>query len=212
MEVLYEVLLWKRNNGESVKIQTADGSVFVYKMDEIEKKTKEAPIAQQTSVGTSSYGQNVIEKKSNALSSGYRAFINLGGGVGVGDYGLEKLDFSTVHGYQINPNWFAGIGFGWQIMDFDFLHCPLFAEGRYDIMEGNFSPFVGLRLGVAFDEGGSYFYYAPSLGLRVANRLNLSFAYDASSVRVYNYWSDDEDVVNCGALMFRIGVDLGARK
>ena len=188
--------------GESVKIQTADGSVFVYKMDEIEKKTKEAPVVSQASA--SSYGQTVVEKKKGP-TRGYRAFIYFGLGAGVGDYGDDKIEITTVHGYQINPKWFVGLGVGdYYFVDNDVEIIPIFAEGRYEIKEGRFSPFVSLRLGssILLDGGEAYFYCSPSIGLRVANRLNLSFAYDVTSV------SGDD----CGAMMFRIGIDLGARK
>lgn len=196
--------------GESVKIQTADGSVFVYKMDEIEKKTKEATIVQNA--GNSSYGQAVMEKKKGP-TRGYRAFINFGLGAGLGDYGDDKIEITTVHGYQINPKWFVGIGVGdYLYVDWNLEVIPIFAEGRYEFKEGRFSPFVSLRLGAAIvsDGGGTHFYYAPSFGLRVANRLNLSFAYDATSIDVFdNYYME---TIDCGAMMFRIGIDLGARK
>lgn len=202
--------------GESVKIQTADGSVFVYKMDEIEKKTKEAPIVQNA--GNSSYGQVVMEKKKGP-TRGYRAFINFGLGAGVGDYGDNKIEISTVHGYQINPKWFVGLGVGdYYYVDNDLEVIPIFAEGRYEFKEGRFSPFVSMRLGAAIvlDGGGTNFYYSPSFGLRVANRLNLSVAYDATSIDMCDeYYYDEyyymEETIDCGALMFRIGIDLGAR-
>lgn len=193
--------------GESVKIQTADGCVYVYKMDEIEKKTKEAPIVQNA--GYSSYGQAVMEKKKGP-TRGYRAFINFGLGAGVGEYGEETFEISTVHGYQINPKWFAGLGFAEQYyIESDCSAVPVFAEGRYEFKEGKFSPFVSLRLGASFDGWGACFYYAPSFGLRVANRLNLSFAYDATSYTIEDYHG--EKTVDSGSLMFRIGIDLGAR-
>ena len=95
---------------------------------------------------------------------------------------------------------------------------PIFAEGRYEFKEGRFSPFVSMRLGAAIvlDGGGTNFYYSPSFGLRVANRLNLSVAYDATSIDMCDeYYYDEyyymEETIDCGALMFRIGIDLGAR-
>ena len=46
--------------GESLKIQTADGSVFVYKMDEVEKITKEEPL--NTKMKLSPNNQNLPGK------------------------------------------------------------------------------------------------------------------------------------------------------
>lgn len=34
--------------GQSIKIQTRDGSVFVYSMDEVQKMTREAPVGEST--------------------------------------------------------------------------------------------------------------------------------------------------------------------
>ncbi len=51
--------------GQSLKIQTADGSIFVYRMDEVEKITKESPIQTKRAVSLVPAG-NII---------GYRGFV-----------------------------------------------------------------------------------------------------------------------------------------
>ena len=54
--------------GQSLKIQTADGSIFVYRMDEVEKITKESPIQTKRAVSLVPAG-NII---------GYRGFVDFG--------------------------------------------------------------------------------------------------------------------------------------
>lgn len=87
--------------GQSLKIQTADGSIFVYRMDEVEKITKESPIQTKRAVSLVPAG-NII---------GYRGFVDfgytqkLGGGAnGIGvKYMLSEtfaLNLSLGYSYQ----------------------------------------------------------------------------------------------------------------
>lgn len=87
---------------KSIKVQTADGSIFVYQMNEVEKMTKE------TSKNTS--GTISVFQDSNI--TGYRGFVDFGYTVGLGDYGVGRIELTTSHGYQFNPYFFAGIGTG----------------------------------------------------------------------------------------------------
>ena len=64
---------------ESLKIQTTDGSIFFYKITEIEKITKEAP--QQLKASKS---------KTNNIAK-YRGFVDLGYTAKVGTYGLDRI-------------------------------------------------------------------------------------------------------------------------
>lgn len=83
---------------EALKIKTADGSIFVYQMSEVEKITK---IEKEENL-------NLDSRKKNA-GKGYRGFIDLGSSIGVGSYKESRLEFSTSHGYQIVPCFFAGM-------------------------------------------------------------------------------------------------------
>jgi len=43
---------------------------------------------------------------------GYRGFADLGYTIGTGDFRLDRIEFSTSHGYQILPCFYAGLGVG----------------------------------------------------------------------------------------------------
>ena len=139
--------------GQSLKIQTADGSVFVYAMSEVERITKEALPSPLVRSG---------------VQRGYRGFADftfVGGNVGC-------VELSTVHGFQFNPHLFVGAGMG-VLTDFDGVAVPLFLAVRTDILERRVTPFIDLRIGCAVvDVLGDYF--ASTFGCRFACRRKCS--------------------------------------
>lgn len=106
---------------------------------------------------------------------GYRGFIDWENTIGAldychfshGYYDQKKLTevyehrtrwlsgVSTSHGYQFNRHIYAGIGimFSHAVSAGDIM-LPVFAHFRYDYAKGNFRPFVELRGGYNFREGG----------------------------------------------------------
>src|SRR5690606_4050890 len=84
---------------KSIKIETADKSVFVYQMDEITKITKEAyPMK-------SNRGQ-----EGTGLKTGYLGLVELGGDFGIGTFQINRARLNIINGYQINPYFSAGMG------------------------------------------------------------------------------------------------------
>ncbi|MBE6322083.1 MAG: hypothetical protein E7073_03555 [Bacteroidales bacterium] len=119
------------NMGGNVKIQTSDGSLFVYGTDQVEKLEKESDssqanskIGQKTEVVKKQEGSSQAELiftneennkfKKNFRHKGYRGFVDLGGFVGLDDAfdSYSAFMFSTSHGYQFCPWIFLGGGFG----------------------------------------------------------------------------------------------------
>lgn len=82
---------------QSLKIQTNDGSLFVYEITDVAKITKEEPI--------------VINNKPKR-HAGYKGFFDVGGGIGIRDFGDNIFSISTSHGYQFSPYFFLGAGIG----------------------------------------------------------------------------------------------------
>ena len=74
---------------ESLKIKTSDGSIFVYTIPEIQKITKEEPI--QTN-----FKRRKTFNRFADNTKGYKGFVNLTGGIGLGDYGDNSLDRKSV--------------------------------------------------------------------------------------------------------------------
>ena len=85
---------------ESLKIQTSDGSVFAYKMADVEKISKEQ--VNGRSAGNALTGSAAgFSGNGRGPQKGYRGFVDLGYTIGTGDFGLDRVEFSTSHGYQI---------------------------------------------------------------------------------------------------------------
>lgn len=94
----------------SIKIRTADGAVLSYKMEEVEKITKETP---QGRPGRSKFGARL---DGGGLTAGYRRFIDAGYTLGTGSDGESRLELATSHGYQLNPYLYVGLGRGCTII------------------------------------------------------------------------------------------------
>ena len=130
-------------------------------------------------------------------TSGYRGFFEFTGGVGfggkvsvyAGDCAVTDIGspivfgWNMTHGYQINRNLFAGLGFGMHASmlygvehnryssydrryaehKFSTLNIPIYANARWDFgLEKKTAPFVDLKLGYtlsfAFDSDEDMFY------------------------------------------------------
>jgi len=163
----------------SLKIETADKSVMVYKMDEIEKISKE--LIQNVS-GTSN--------KSSGLKSGYLGILNVGYGFGVGhdSKGIDFGKFDFINGYQFNPYFSLGFGTGLKFY-FDesntSLVIPLFADFRAHFIDYMVSPYVAVGIGYTLEATPEFrglgFMLNPSLGasIKISKRsaLNIGVGY-----------------------------------
>lgn len=105
------------------------------------------------------------------MKSGYRGFVDFswtGYSQSITSYKWHENHYgvSTVHGYQIGPRYFVGMGF--EIGRNSYLsswYIPVFADFRADLQLGRFTPFVDCRVGWTFcDDGG--FRFQPMLGYR----------------------------------------------
>ena len=90
-----------------------------------------------------SYAQNIA-------SSCYRAYVDAGYTIGMGDYELGRFEVNTSHGYQISPYFFIGAGVGlhfipeYETPDMDIaldtressVDIPIFANVRANLTKG----------------------------------------------------------------------------
>ena len=110
-----------------------------------------------------------------------------------GKYDLGEFDFSTTHGYQFNPNLYAGLGYSYGAVIggyFSYVHADI----RYDFtFKEKITPFADLR--VSFNKEGVI--VQPAIGYRYKH-INLSV----------RYWIGKDD----NTLTFGIGYDFGGRK
>lgn len=86
---------------KSYTIKTADGSIFVFKVEEIQKIAME-PLPNSSS--------STI--KSDLFIPGYRGVLEGGFGAGTGAYGLNTACFALSNGYQFSEKFYAGVATG----------------------------------------------------------------------------------------------------
>ena len=196
---------------ESIKIQTSDGSIFSYLMDEVLKITKEN-VAAPASSSKKPLFQKTEKQWNNdyAPKQGYAGFVDVGGGFGVGDYAGAYVEATTSHGYQIIPYLFVGAGAGFHYdFDWESISIPIFADIRYTALDNNISPIVGIKIGYSvLDLEGVYFN--PSIGCRfgLSNgfAMNVTFNYQMQKADFYySSYSFKETLGNIG---FKIGFEF----
>lgn len=194
---------------ESLKLQTADGSIYVYKMSEVERITKEA-----TTLKYNEFSSNPMAHNTYSIAKGYKGFVDLGYAIGVGDWGLDRVEISTAHGYQFNPYLFVGAGFGVNYYtDAELCNIPVFANLRANLLNAKITPFVDVKIGysVVDIEG---FYFAPSIGCRFGltrrMAINLGVGYAMQKAEIFytsgNYYY--YDMINSGAIDFKVGFEF----
>lgn len=103
---------------------------------------------------------------SNSLRSEKLGTFDLAGNIFTYRENVFYTGFTTSHGYQINPMYFIGAGFGMEKCGkFNNWVAPIFLQGRADFKFGKFTPFGDMRIGANLAEGvGAYF--SPTIGYR----------------------------------------------
>lgn len=202
----------------NVKIRTADGSLWVFKQEEIDKITSE-PMQQEQSPQLE-YDAPQFDDTQNSdsrrvrsyrgLSNGIRIFADVAINSRTSFYTCSSFGYSGSFGTQMTPNFYAGLGLSAQIyIDYWYYglynegkpelyaQLPLFADLRYDVFPSKVSPFVAVRTGyaVSLDEVNDFsgFYLNPSLGIRIRS-INVSVGADL--VKLHKPWYFDEMLRN----------------
>ena len=148
----------------------------------------------------------------DGIPQGYRGFADLSYTLGVGDWGKnhDRIGIMTSHGYQIAPQFFAGLGVGFNYYfngHDELCSLPVFAHIRSDILNNEITPFVDLKVGYSLiDVKGVY--VNPSIGCRFELTddigLNVGVGYTMQQVELV-YYSEKK---NCGGIDFRVGIDF----
>ena len=187
---------------QSVTIKSDDGSIFVFKSDEIEKiehDTSEAYAAPKKKAP-----REILKKGFNSQIYGSLITGNM--------YGIT---ISAAFGHQFDKHSFLGMCSGIRLADDRYdthVAVPVFANFRYDIFDYGVTPFISARLGatIAVDEfyDASGFYGGLDLGCRF-KRFMLSTGIetvcgedDSSS----NYGLDEEFTYQAVNFVLRFGV------
>src|SRR5690606_12866942 len=195
---------------KSIKIETADRSVFVHTMDEIEKLTKEP------------FQKNNEYRSSSGLQSGYKVIVELGNQVASGSFGMDRLKLNIVNGYQINPYFSLGFGTGLRYyFDAEAALIPFFADFRTYFINNKVTPYLSLGIGYSLDATNSLegvgFLLNPATGVsfKVGNSAmnvglgyemqKMDFYYTGYNYGSYNYYTSSE---NSGAISINVGISF----
>lgn len=191
-----------------IKIETTDRCVFVCKIDDIEKLTKE----------TIQFKKKIILDNSG-LKPGYKGIVELGYQIGMGEYGLDRLKFNLVNGYQINPYFSVGIGTGLRYyFNSKAALIPVFSDFRANFMDNKVSPFLSLGFGYSFNASNNFkgigILLNPSAGVsfKVSNKssVNIGIGYEIQRMDFYpyNYYEIYFITKNSGAISINAGISF----
>lgn len=155
--------------GKSLKIETRDGNIFVYQMDEISKMTREQ----------SQFGGSNRTSRFQAKSKGYAGFVEAGFGFGVRELSPDlsaeyrspdRFEIDIINGYQFNPYCFLGVGIGFNTTTNakkNVISIPVFVQGRFNLLDKHISPFLALNIGYNIDtrrrEVHQQYYYTTTI-------------------------------------------------
>ena len=136
---------------ETIKIKTSDGSIFVFKMDEVERTGKDEPVKSQVPVSVATETEKPNEKL-RPKSSGYLLMVRLGPNVHLFN---SSSDFSAgiINGLQVNQYMSFGIGAEatTYVYDEDYnssvLIFPIFLDARFYIPRQAVQPMFSMQLG-----------------------------------------------------------------
>jgi sRNA-binding regulator protein Hfq len=168
---------------QSIKIQTKDRNVFVFKYDEIEKITKENAIN-----NNSNNSGNDTQTTGEFKKKGFINLTEINYCPGVGDVKFENLSaknedysfgFKTVLGYQFNEHLSLGLGVGIdKYKNIELL--PLTLDTRVSILKGKVSPVfigdIGYSFGLNGVEGG--LVINPQVGIRTYISKNTAYIFN----------------------------------
>ena len=144
----------------------------------------------------------------------YQGEINIGGGVGMGNFKMGRMHFETIHGIRLNPHFFTGVGIGAGFYDDQLgaLIVPVFGHIKGYLTKSKIRPYVYTNLGYGFfyKEG---FYGAGGLGLdfKISPKsgIYINLGYQSQAIakthRASNPYDATYGVSNMGALLLQGG-------
>ncbi len=187
---------------KSIKVQTADGSVFVYTFEEIEKMTKEV----NNNVSRAGSLNTKTSKYTGIAEGNYLFYVGSGGG--------SLYGFRYVNALQTSKTFSIGLGTGVNFGSGGSIETPLFLDMRANFSKGNVTPFwmfnggycVSLTGGASTAMAGSGFGVKVFVAQNVAWHINLGYE---ARVYVQRYYRDYYSSVEAGTLLHFVGVRTG---
>ena len=102
------------------------------------------------------------------LKEGYKGFFEIGNIRDFNDYGADRMEFTTSHGFQVNQYLFLGVGVGLNYYnDMNVVGIPIFGQFRVTPSEGKITPYLDAKIGYSECQVEG-FYLSPTIGVRCA--------------------------------------------
>jgi hypothetical protein len=185
---------------QSLKIKTADGSIFVYNISDVEKIVKE-----ELAIKPKVYDNvGVISLR------GYKGFVDVGYTFAGEDE--NRIEVSTSHGYQFNNHVFLGAGVAYHdYYDYEYYAIPIYANFRANFIKKKVTPFVDVRSGYSFgDLEGLYgcVGMGARFGLAKKLALNLTLGFSYQECERIDYYYDYSEVSNTSGFAIKFGFEF----
>lgn len=195
----------------SYKIKTADGNVFVFKNEEIEKIEKQETSRQKAKADPALFKQ-----------SGFSSIEETGVSLILNEKNNTALfALHSINGYLFNPHLFAGLGVGIEADDITAV-IPIYAECRTYVSKGKTSPYfaAGGGYGLMYinqgqNKGGpmGHFLAGLKVNLSAKSAFNVSAGYRLFQFeqiglvynKVLNQYTPADVTYNSSNLFLRIG-------
>lgn len=161
---------------QSIKIQTKDNNVFVFKFDEIEKITKEVNQTKKA---------NTTFDKSEIKNVGFTNITELNFNIGIGETTIDKNTIAnsnnsygirTINGYQVNNKLFMGFGLGIEKFSNN-SYLPFTIDARISFLKRSLRPVFIASAGyaVGINNTRSTFVINPQIGLKKYITKNIAY-------------------------------------
>jgi hypothetical protein len=202
----------------TIKIETADGSIFIFKMEEIEKTEKEEKVSTDKTPRT--VVNEMPKEKADLRPTGYFIIARFGPKVSPAESDALDVSVGIINGIHVNE--YVSFGVGLEASSFTFgsnLNSsipvfPVFLDTRLYIPRERVNPMFGFQLGYSFtgnatlESNQSFYgdfvpgnnsgglYMAACAGLRIAINKRFSvlgdigFAFQKLKGNTYNSYYD----------------------
>jgi len=171
---------------QSIKVQTADGSLFVYQMSEVDRIERDTNAKSKQSIDEDDFEGDYLER-------GFRGLIDLGAHFGFDNAeDIYQISAAFTGGYQINRMLFVGAGVAptlnlWEEYDDEVeteFWLPIYSAIRLDFINKKVTPFIDGRIGYFLntedmDYSGLYVYAGAGVRLK---KISLSTGYSLYSL------------------------------
>jgi len=184
---------------KQVKIKTADGSLFVYDTNAIER------IENGETAKKEKKSEDAPTVNARRIARGFKGFTEGSFSASLDGSSYHREGLSVSLGSQILPQLFVGGGIGFEYFGKpNTVTVPIYLDIRTNFINGPISPCIGTKLGYAFGRDIQGFYFNPMLGCRfgLTNKLALHAAigyallYDVYLSETYNYGQSNEYYYN----------------